>query len=151
MNNASDDVEALAEWVQGNAASAVLGNQLYFDAAALLRTIPALWAEIKTLKEALLECADGLEAEVHNHLVSKLEQEMNGIALALTPKPKAHVTVSDHAVLRYLERKYSLNIPEIKSEILTPQRAAMIEAGATEISVDNMRFKVQGNTIVTAI
>lgn len=59
--------------------------------------------------------------------------------------------VSDHAVLRYLERVKGLDIEKIRSEILTPDIAAAIRAGATAVTISGARFPVRGGVIVTVI
>ena len=62
-------------------------------------------------------------------------------------KPK----VSDHAVIRYLERRYNVDIEAIKDEMLTPQVCTAIRAGAEAISVNNIKFMVCNHTIVTTL
>lgn len=59
--------------------------------------------------------------------------------------------VSDHAVLRYLERHYNFDVEGIRKEILTPERIASIKAGATSISVNNIKFIIDNNTVITAL
>ena len=59
--------------------------------------------------------------------------------------------VSDHAVLRYLERKYNLDTDAIRKEILTPQALAAIKRGATSFSEDNIKFLVQDGVVLTSL
>ena len=63
----------------------------------------------------------------------------------LTPK------VSDHAVLRYLQRKYNLDIEGLRKEILSDAVIGAINAGANAISVNNIRFTVKNKVITTSI
>lgn len=60
-------------------------------------------------------------------------------------------TVSDHAVLRYLERKLDLDIKGIRDEILTPLAIGAIRAGATSIKSGGMEFRVRNKTITTCV
>lgn len=60
-------------------------------------------------------------------------------------------TVSDHAVLRYLERKFNLDINGIRDEILTPNAKTAIEQGATAIKSGGMEFRVRNKTITTCL
>lgn len=60
-------------------------------------------------------------------------------------------TVSDHAVIRFLERKYGFDFEHIREEILTRSVKSMIEFGAESIKVDSGRFKVKDKKIVTFI
>jgi len=62
-----------------------------------------------------------------------------------------NIGVSDHAVLRYLERKFNLDMVAIRKEILTPERESAIRAGATKIKTELVDFVVKDNTIVTSI
>ncbi len=60
-------------------------------------------------------------------------------------------SVSDHAVLRYMERKYGFDVAAIRAEILTPERREAIRCGAKSITVEGMRFVVRDGTITTAL
>jgi hypothetical protein len=66
-------------------------------------------------------------------------------------KQKPSARVSDHAVIRYLERARCIDIDAIRSEILTPDRIRAIENGATRIKVGRFEFLVIDRTIVTII
>lgn len=59
--------------------------------------------------------------------------------------------VSDHAVLRYLERKKGMNIKKIRNEILTPDVESAIRAGALSITIDGMKFAIINKVITTCI
>jgi SOS response regulatory protein OraA/RecX len=61
------------------------------------------------------------------------------------------VSVSDHAVVRYLERVHGFDIEKIKQEILTPERVGFIKAGAKKIHVSNMEMRVENGVVVTVI
>jgi len=61
------------------------------------------------------------------------------------------VAVSDHAVLRYLERRYKTDVEAIRQEILTPCRVAAIKAGASQITVAGLTFKISDGVITTIL
>jgi len=61
------------------------------------------------------------------------------------------VIVSDHAVVRYLERKYGFDVDEVRREILTPQVKNAVNVGAAGIKVHGGTFKIAGRTITTFI
>ena len=61
------------------------------------------------------------------------------------------IGVSDHAVLRYLEKKFNLDIKSIRDEILTPMVRDSIKSGAISVNTCGMKFKVSDKTIVTVI
>lgn len=58
-------------------------------------------------------------------------------------------TVSDHAIIRYLERIKNVDMDAIRAEILTPERASAIRAGACRININGFSFVVKGNVICT--
>ncbi len=62
---------------------------------------------------------------------------------------KGNIGVSDHAVLRYLERKFNLDIESIRDEILTPTIRDAIKCGVTAVKVGGMSFRVANKTITT--
>lgn len=48
-------------------------------------------------------------------------------------QPPRRPTVSDHAVLRWLERYLEIDIEAVRASILTPERVAAIRCGAVHI------------------
>ena len=65
--------------------------------------------------------------------------------------PKKPPKVSDHALLRYFERKYKIDFETIRSEMLTPTVRAAILAGTTVVKIDGLQYIVRDNTIITAL
>jgi len=59
--------------------------------------------------------------------------------------------VSDHAVLRYLQRVKGLDVDAVREEILTPAVHAAIRAGATRVSVEGVEFVVSDGVVTTAM
>lgn len=59
--------------------------------------------------------------------------------------------VSDHAIVRYLERRYNLNIDDIKEEIFPKRIRGMVAAGAVKYTVNGMEFVVVDGVIVTSV
>ncbi len=58
--------------------------------------------------------------------------------------------VTDHAVLRYLERAHGLDVEHFRAHIreLVTRGAA---AGATGVIADGVKFVLQGDTVVTVL
>lgn len=83
--------------------------------------------------------------------ISSMEREANDLTARLAPKPSDVPKVSDHALIRYMERAHGFDFTVFREEILTPERRAMIEAGAREIKAGNFKFRLDGKTIVTVI
>lgn len=96
--------------------------------------IARLWSQIKPMQQE----ASRLDVE-RQHLVRQIEDAKR--------EPK----VSDHAVIRYLERVYGFSFDEVRAEILTPDRASAIRAGASRISHGGVSFLVRDRTITTVL
>lgn len=61
------------------------------------------------------------------------------------------VIVSDHAVIRYLERRHGFDFEDVRDEIVTPALIAAVNVGAAGIKVDGGTFKIRGRTVVTYV
>jgi hypothetical protein len=59
--------------------------------------------------------------------------------------------VSDHAVVRYLQRVYELDFEALKREILTPEIAGQIAAGAITVTVRGFKAPVENGVIKTIL
>jgi hypothetical protein len=53
----------------------------------------------------------------------------------------ARVIVSDHAVLRYLERVLGIDVELVRASI-THDVAAALEAGASSVTIEGIRFEL---------
>lgn len=61
---------------------------------------------------------------------------------------KGGITVTDHAVLRYLERQHNVPVEAIRAAIA---RACDSEPGATYVVIRNVRVVVENRTAVTVL
>ncbi len=59
--------------------------------------------------------------------------------------------VSDHALVRYLERVKGFDMAALRAEILTPGVVAAIEAGARTIKLGDVKFPVNDGVICTVL
>lgn len=59
--------------------------------------------------------------------------------------------VSDHAMLRYFERVYELDIEALRAEILTPEIAGQIAAGAVTVTIRGHKAPVHDGCIATIL
>lgn len=67
------------------------------------------------------------------------------------PSSLKDITISDHAVIRYLERCYGFDFEEVRDEIVTPAVRAAGNMGAACVKVAAGTFKITGRTITTFI
>ncbi len=58
-------------------------------------------------------------------------------------------TISDHALLRYIERVCGVSIEELKAELLTDTVVLAIKSGATAVRSPAGTMVIRGNTVVT--
>lgn len=64
-------------------------------------------------------------------------------------KPRVHVT--DHAVLRYLERAQGVDIEAVRTEIGRAVDVALDHDGATGVIVGGLTYKLQGLRVTTVL
>lgn len=89
--------------------------------------------------------------------ISQLDKQKAGVAAAVQrlkhslATMRKGVTVSDHAVVRYLERRYGFDFESVRAEIATPALRAAAEAGASGWKVDGGTFRIQNGTVVTYV
>lgn len=64
-------------------------------------------------------------------------------------RPAPEVRLSEHALLRFIERICDIDVEEIRARILSPAVVAAVQAGASAVTIENVKFIVKGNTIIT--
>lgn len=110
----------------------------------LARTLAALDCELAEVKEAARQ-TQKRASELEN--AARKAREI----MAEKSKPAEEPTVSDHALVRWMERQMGIDLDEIRAQILTPERADMIRFGAKAINAGNVTLKVDGMAIVTVL
>jgi hypothetical protein len=111
-------------------------------------TVTKARSRLKTVSEEVEKMRNTVK--VGQKKLAALESEERDLIKFLNT-PSDHIGVSDHALIRYLERKYGFNFEDYRAEILTPERVAMIKAGVKTISVDGVKLKIENNVVVTVI
>jgi predicted nuclease with TOPRIM domain len=66
-------------------------------------------------------------------------------------RPAEDVHITDHALLRYVERVFGIDVDAVRRQILTDGIAKCIELGASTITVNGIQFRVKDRSIVTVI
>lgn len=61
------------------------------------------------------------------------------------------IRVSEHAVLRYLERVKGIDLNAIRAEMATPAVIAAISAGARSFIAPTHTIVIEGKTIITVL
>ena len=62
---------------------------------------------------------------------------------------KAEPKITDHAVIRYLERVHNFSFEEIKSDLLSENVVFAIKSGAKAVKKDGYNLVIKGNSVVT--
>ncbi|MBK68008.1 MAG: hypothetical protein CMP22_07765 [Rickettsiales bacterium] len=81
--------------------------------------------------------------------ISLLEREAVEIAKRLSNKKNNIPRISDHALVRYLERVKKIDVDAIRKEILTDDVIAHINTGCKAINRGPYSFKIDNKTIIT--
>jgi len=58
-------------------------------------------------------------------------------------------SVSDHALLRYIERAHGIDIEALRDKVLTPNVITAIKTGASAVKSPIGTMVIKGNTVVT--
>lgn len=66
------------------------------------------------------------------------------------PKKRLEV-ITDHALVRYFERHFDIDIKKLRKELLTPEMKNMIEFGAESIKAEHGQWKIRDGRIVTFV
>jgi hypothetical protein len=99
-------------------------------------------------RDALKELQERIS--VIDRRMNALNEEKKAISkdiefIKKTPK------VSDHAVIRYLERKMNFDFEDIRAKLLTPTVVSAMEIGVEGIKIDGGTLKIRDKTVVTFI
>lgn len=58
-------------------------------------------------------------------------------------------TITDHALLRYMERMHGVDVAAMKAELLSEALVAAIKAGATAMKTPDGTFVINGSSVIT--
>lgn len=64
---------------------------------------------------------------------------------------KSKPIVTDHAVLRYLERKGLINVPKVRKKIMSKPLKNSIRQGASGYIKDGLKYVIQDGRVVTIL
>lgn len=107
-------------------------------------TVHELQTEQTRIQSALSECED-IAAQFRNEL------QLLKAEIARRVKPAIEPRVSDHAMMRYMERVMGLDIEKIRADILTDNAKAALKLGCSSYSVNSVKFKAKDGVFITVI
>lgn len=122
-------------------------TELEVERADLTGKLGLIEADIASIKAEMAARMGGVEAEAQR-LRTRLGQVQSELARreardAMVP------TISDHALLRFIERSYGVDIEAMKAELLTATVIMAIKAGATAVKSPAGTMVIKGSTVVT--
>jgi len=107
-------------------------------------SVTALKAEENRITSAIREAKER---------VAGLRKQLDHVQSVIAKRQPAgfEPRVSDHAVLRYIERTKGYDVEAVRREILTPEVCAALRAGASAYTVNGVSFKAHNGTLTTVI
>lgn len=102
-----------------------------------------LWFEINQLS---------IEKNEIGTLISKKQRILEEANKELKARrEKKEIGVSDHAVVRYLERRKGMDIEAIRNEILSDKVRSAINMNASSITIEGSKFIIKEGTVVAVL
>lgn len=115
-------------------------QQISTDLASIKATVEAIRTEMQERLRVPLQRQEALAADL---ALIRLELEDRRKRDAMVP------TVTDHALLRYIERVHGVDIEAIRAAILTPVVVTAIKNGAAAVRSDECRYTIKDMSVVT--
>lgn len=104
----------------------------------------------KTKLEAELMTACTEQKDI-NKKINDIKTKIKTIDKKIETSTKK-IVVSEHALLRYLERKLGINLEELQGEIITPKLEELVKTlGSGQYPAEGCKLVVKDNVIVTII
>lgn len=122
-------------------------TELETERSDLTNKIGVIEATIGAIKAEMATRLGGVEVEAQR-IRSRLGQitaelERRAANDAMVP------TISDHALLRYIERVCGVNVEDLKAELLTDAVVLAIKSGASAVKSPVGTMVIKGSTVVT--
>ena len=122
-------------------------NELAREREDLVSKLSRAEADIEAIKSEMavrLKDVQG-DAERLRSRIANIDDELARREAADAVVP----TVSDHALLRYIERVCGVDIDALKDELLTDAVVLAIKSGATGVKTPHGTMVIKGSTVVT--
>ena len=83
--------------------------------------------------------------------ITQKNVEINKIEKAIEKLQVKDTIISEHAIIRYLERVYKLDIEKLKEEILPTPMRSLGELQANMLTLETHKVKIKDNVVVTVL
>lgn len=117
------------------------------NASHVLKRLQTERCQLQDRKLALfqLPTRDQTEIDQINELLRRIDFEITKL------QSKSDPVVSEHALLRYIERRMGLNLDDIRAEILAGRTEHIRKFKTCKIKTDGMTLIVRNQVVVTVI
>lgn len=102
-------------------------------------------AQLKADRDMYIQILKKLDVEIES--VSREVDRLNNVYNGITK----YEYLTDHALVRYLERSGAINVEEIKKNLLTETLAAGLINNANKVKIGGFEFIVKNGKVVTSI
>ena len=109
--------------------------------------VSVLEAKLASQMQKVAAAKDRMQQAQSEYETLRLEEAGLREALEAAQTPSR---ISDHAVLRYLERVYGFDLEATRNEIAEKSEAA-IAMGASAVTVNGVKFKIRNNVVTTVV
>lgn len=104
-------------------------------------------AEIEAIKSEMAQRLSSIQADAQR-LRTTIGQ-IDGELARRETRDAVVPTISDHALLRYIERVHGIDVEAMKAELLTDSLSLAIKAGAVSVRLAEGSWVIKGSTVVT--
>lgn len=122
-------------------------SQLEAERESVNARLGQVEAEIEGIKAELAARLTGIQSDAQRLRTSlgQIDAELARRAARDAVVP----TISDHALLRYIERNFGIEVEVMRSELMTESLAMAIKAGAASVRSTEGTWVIKGSTVVT--
>lgn len=95
---------------------------------------------------------EAIKAEVLQECIAEAHEMFPDLRTWMRPHEKTRPMITDHAVLRYLERVKGIDVEAVKREMDTPSLRAAVGIGASGLRLSNgAKLVIDGGSVVTVL
>lgn len=124
-------------------------SELEAERQDLVNKLGAVEADIADIKSKMAARLSGIEGDAQRFRtrIGQIDSEIR----RREERDAVVPTISDHALLRYIERVHGIDVDGMKAELLTDTMVLAIKNGANAVKSSEGTFMIKGSTVVTFI
>lgn len=114
-----------------------------------MKNVSAMTVTELQAESARCESALGEAEQIAADLRARLGEVRSELARRL--RPAAEPKISDHAMLRYVERVMGIDVDALRAEIMSDSVKAALRSGASGVTVNGVKMVAKDGVIVTVL